>query len=1031
MTATLLTTVAPPAQAAERNIQFTVDGTQLDTNPADVWKGFGAVTANNTSRALLDYKDEHPEQYWRIMNDAFNPVTGLGLTHVKIEMGNDANTSSGTEPATKRTAAEVANVLRGAGFHFAADAKSINPRIEVSVLRWGDPGWVRTSEDRYQWYKQTIDAAYDTYGLVIDWVGPNKNETLADVPFITYFGRRLRQDAAQGNTRYDYSKIKLASSDELDSSRMADDILTLVDPASLSQSEKAAARTPAADRARALAEAIDPANQNQLWKVSYPQYADGVEAYYYRVRNQEYMELVEALAHHYTTNTSPQMAILNRTYGRQIWYSEAVVGVGHGMALQNNGMQGQGETPLDVADLFINSFRNAGNPANSGGYPTTVRDAHHSLYLSQPAIAAFPQATTYSTKASIGAYDPWSGWYERDLSYFTTKQFTNFARPGSWQYVEGGATQGGGRQSGHTIQGAGDSRLALAAPDRSDFSLVLNNHSNDTMNYTIDVTNMAVADRSRLAVYRTLVQNGASFDSNWFQRLDDIDIRGKNADGSFTVTVTVAPQSIYTLSTLNEAQLPTPHTAGDHTFDAATRTVLDESTRLDPRIYSDDFEYADRRRYPKRRVAWDYTTFRPGNTDPTRNATKPTGPRLSYLDRRGNTPRYTNDMSGAFEVNEDSAGNNTLVQQLDYNHIPGTWVYGGNGKPETLIGDDRWANYTVSADVRFDTTTAPSSSYANYIGLGGRSNREGNGYEFLLRPDGAWGLVQDAGDAAAIAPAMTAANTLAHGTLPGFVAGGVHRVAVTMRHQTVAVTVDGRAVTTWSDPDGFDTRLSGRVHLVSGWYRNSFDNLTVTRVPGYAATLTEYVDDGDSRMRYAGSITHHMVGSSAFYRSATTLNAGGSFQLAFRGTGFLLEAETGLSGAIDVAVDGRVVATGVPVSAGRTRNVGYALTDLPPGEHTVQVTSTTGGLRLDSVGVYGAVAPGGGTAHLRLKVGQYQREHLREQDYTAPSWAAYQNALAAARGVLDATAATQNTIDRALDALVAAHDGLERADTRR
>ncbi|HEX8631323.1 MAG TPA: hypothetical protein VF755_24450, partial [Catenuloplanes sp.] len=977
--ATLLTVVAAPAHAAERNIRFTVDGLKLDTNPADVWKGYGAVTANNTSRALLDYKEEHPDQYWRIMNDTFNPLTGLGLTHVKIEMGNDANTSSGTEPATKRTATEAANVLRGAGFHFAADAKSINPKIEVSLLRWADPAWVRTSEDRYQWYKQTIDAAYDSYRLPIDWISPNQNETLADVPFITYFGRRLRQDAAGGTTRYDYSKIKIVSSDELDTSKMADEMITLVNPASLSQSQKDSARTPDGDRARALAEAVDPANANQLWKVSYPQYDEGVAAYYYRVRNQEYMSLIQALAHHYTTVSTPQMAILNRTYGRQIWFSEAVAGVGHGVALQNNGMQDRGETALGVADLFINSFRNAGSAANSGGYPTAVKDAHHSLYLFQPSIAAFPQATTFSTKANIHAHDAWSGWYERDLGYFVTKQFTNFARPGSWQYVEGGATQGGGRQSGHSIEGAGDSRLALAAPDRSDFSLVLNNHSNDTMNYTIDVTNMSVAQRARLAVYRTQMQDGASFDSNWFQRLDNIDIRNKNADGSFAVTVTVAPHSVYTLTTLGERELPAPHRAGDRTFNDS-RPVLDGSSWLNPQIYSDDFEYANPFRYPKRQVAWDYRTFNPGNTDPTRNATRPTGPKLSYLDRRGNTPRYTHDMSGAFEVNDDGTGNNSLVQQLDYNHIPGPWVYGGRGKPETLIGDDRWANYTVTADIRFDTTTPVSNSYANYVGLGGRSNREGNGYLFLLRPDGTWGVVQDAGDASSIAPAMTAANTLAHGKLPNFVTHGSHKVAVTMRHQSVAVTVDGRAVTTWSDPDGFNTRLSGRVHIVSGWYRNSFDNLTVTRVPGYAATLTEYVDDGADRMRYTGSVTHHMVGFSALYRSATTLNAGGGFQLAFHGTGFLLEAETGQSGLIDVAVDGKVVATGVPVSASRTRNVGYALTDLPHGPHTIQVTSTTGGLKLDGVGVYGAIAPWGGAAQLWLKVAQYWFEHLRASD---------------------------------------------------
>lgn len=79
-----------------------------------------------------------------------------------------------------------------------------------------------------------------------------------------------------------------------------------------------------------------------------------------------------------------------------------------------------------------------------------------------------------------------------------------------------------------------------------------------------------------------------------------------------------------------------------------------------------------------------------------------------------------------------------------------------------------------------------------------------------------------------------------------------------------------------------------------------------------------------------------------------------------------------------------MVATGVPVSAGRTRNVGYAFTDLPHGRHTVQVASTTGGLRLDSVGVYGVIA-------------------------AAPG---------------------QHTIDRALDALVAAHDAPVRTDTR-
>ena len=61
-----------------------------------------------------------------MMELLFNPEKGAGLNHIKVEMGGDVNSSSGTEPATMRSPEEEANVLRGAGWHFAADAKTIN-----------------------------------------------------------------------------------------------------------------------------------------------------------------------------------------------------------------------------------------------------------------------------------------------------------------------------------------------------------------------------------------------------------------------------------------------------------------------------------------------------------------------------------------------------------------------------------------------------------------------------------------------------------------------------------------------------------------------------------------------------------------------------------------------------------------------------------------------------------------------------------------------------------------------------------------
>ena len=79
----------------------------------------------------MDYKEEHPDKYWEMMELLFNPEKGAGLNHIKVEMGGDVNSSSGTEPATMRSPEEEANVLRGAGWHFAADAKTINPDITV------------------------------------------------------------------------------------------------------------------------------------------------------------------------------------------------------------------------------------------------------------------------------------------------------------------------------------------------------------------------------------------------------------------------------------------------------------------------------------------------------------------------------------------------------------------------------------------------------------------------------------------------------------------------------------------------------------------------------------------------------------------------------------------------------------------------------------------------------------------------------------------------------------------------------------
>lgn len=104
--------------------------------------------------------------------------------------------------------------------------------------------------------------------------------------------------------------------------------------------------------------------------------------------------------------------------------------------------------------------------------------------------------------------------------------------------------------------------------------------------------------------------------------------------------------------------------------DVSERTVLELP-------YADDFEYSE---YPE-----------------------------DHLSSRGNAPRYTTDQGGAFEV-EATENGNILVQQITPELKAKEWGY--TPDPVTCLGDDRWYNYSVSADVMLSKSDAPSKNYA-------------------------------------------------------------------------------------------------------------------------------------------------------------------------------------------------------------------------------------------------------------------------------------------------------------------------------
>lgn len=290
-------------------MEIIADGTQANENPAACYRGFGCVTGNNSSRLLLDYKVEHPQAYEEIMRLLFQKEYGVGLTHIKIELGADINSSSGTEPCTKRSANEPADVTRGAGFQFAADAKAINPDITVDFLRWGEPKWVTDAfsisqehglNARYRWYKETLDAAYAVYGLKFDYISADQNETdTPDEAWILYLRYRLDHET---NAPYDYSKIKIIASDEVGTRNIAEQM----------------------------------------------------------VNNSALRNAVDVIGLHYTTFGDSYTNLLNEAYGKEIWYSEGIAPCNVPeltVQADESGLIGK-NGPIDVTNRIINSYYN-------------------------------------------------------------------------------------------------------------------------------------------------------------------------------------------------------------------------------------------------------------------------------------------------------------------------------------------------------------------------------------------------------------------------------------------------------------------------------------------------------------------------------------------------------------------------------------------------------------------------------------------------------------------------------------------------
>ncbi|MGN0643012.1 MAG: glycosyl hydrolase family 59 [Huintestinicola sp.] len=305
--AMITSAVSPLYCNAEENVkmkEIIIDGAAMNTRENMLYRGAGMVSGNNSSRLLLDYKAEAPEAYSRLLEYMFGDE-GIGITHLKLEMGSDINSSSGTEPSVKRFADEEADVTRGAGYQLAADAKKINPDLTLDMLWWSEPKWISDAEDiygaRYSWYKETLDAAYETYGLEFDYVSAVQNERGADADWVKYLSEHLKSET---DCPYDYSKIKIVGGEEV-----------------------------------------------CTWN-----FADMMKG------DEELMEAVDVVGSHYTSSSTAAAKWLAKEKGKELWFSEASSPMCYAQGAYRfdgtgSGISGINGT-LDIANRIIGMYPN-------------------------------------------------------------------------------------------------------------------------------------------------------------------------------------------------------------------------------------------------------------------------------------------------------------------------------------------------------------------------------------------------------------------------------------------------------------------------------------------------------------------------------------------------------------------------------------------------------------------------------------------------------------------------------------------------
>ena len=263
--------------------------------------------------------------------------------------------------------------------------------------------------------------------------------------------------------------------------------------------------------------------------------------------------------------------------------------------------------------------------------------------------------------------------------------------------------------------------------------------------------------------------------------------------------------------------------------------------------------------------------------------------------------------------------------------------WGSTPSPVTNFGDDRWFNYSVSADVKFADSGDPDKN-STAVGLRYNLADSGaSGWSLQLNEAGEWRL-------------RIGSKPVAAGNVT--LKDGWNSIKTEAVYNTIRGYVNGKLVTEADEnTEGYVMQSAGRAALYSSYYNNCFDNVRVEPVEGAEAYVTRF-DDTDDGITYKGDWTHSTMDSFKNYkRTISTGNSGASVSIEFDGTGILLIGAESGNAVIDTELDGNAEDSAFSVPKTSNRQAFYAIYGLDSGHHTLTVTVSEGSLVFDAAEV--------------------------------------------------------------------------------